>query len=190
MGEDRFRIINDYADAGLYVRHSAYPECIIEVIELESQAMYANVAGLDDIFDLFNFNTNSESRIYMLTVEQYIEHDDSNDVPDQNVADYRRMLRKTWKWLLYSYLIHGNELPAKPRFISMNQYMDDDANIFSIEKTDDGIIITHRIYPIFRAKVEGNSIRLIDAMEDLPADPSAIAAIMRRMGDWYARLKL
>lgn len=190
MGEDRFRIIDAYADAGLYVRHSAYPECIIEVIELESQAMYAEVVGLNDIFDFFTFKKNGHSKLVMLLVDQYIDHGDSNDVPDEDVADYRRMLRKAWKWLLYSYLIPGNELPAKPRFISMNQYMDDDANIFSLEKTDEGIIITHRIYPIFRARVEGNSIRLMDAMEDLPADPSAIAAIMRRMGDWYARLKL
>lgn len=179
----------NFENGGLFIRHSAFPECIIEVIQLESLTMWSEVAGYDDIFDLFRLVHDDDNvDLYMLLVSTFIDHDDADDVPDEDVKAYRRMLRKAWKWVKFKYLIPKVELPAQPRFIAMNRYVEED-NRFSIERTDEGIFITHRLYPIFMATVVGNTIEVADMMEDIPPDPLLIASVLREMGDWYAQLR-
>lgn len=81
---------------GLYIISAVAPRCLIKVICLNDEEM---VNDLSAIFDLFSY-TSSDGlpEKYQLLILDYYDHKDVEDVPDNQVADYRTMLRKAWHW--------------------------------------------------------------------------------------------
>lgn len=111
----RFTIFFEH---GLFITHSLHPECVIEVILLEQEALWTEVAEIDSLFDFFILKKETGNDLYMLIVLE------SENVEEEEVPGYRHTLRRAWKWFLHRYLLGGEYLPGKPRHI---QYTSDEA---------------------------------------------------------------
>lgn len=168
---------------GLFITHSIYPECVIEIIKLQDKSLWDEVAGLDDIFDFFIFNSHEGNQLFMFLVLN------SDDIDDE-ASDYRLMLRKSWKWFLHGSLLKKIPLPNTFRFLEMDDQSDQDE--YSIEMEEDGKYVYHRTYPVFKAKLKPkqDALGIIDNLqflEEVKVDPSVQARIMSELGDWLSK---
>lgn len=175
----RFELEED--DGHLLIIHNIAPKCEVEVIILERQALWSEVASFDSLFDLFVFKKNDVNILFMLLVYN------GEDVDEHEVPAYRHMLKRAWRWYVHRYLLGSEQHPGKPRIINYEPYEDE---LFSFEEIEGKRWVYHRGYPVFRLPVphdfKGGDLNM-DELEFIDeVDSTNLSTKMRELGDWLA----
>lgn len=185
----RFRL--KYDNEKLFITHSIYPECVIEVIQLARQAFWDECADWGSIFDFFVLRQADGDCLFQLLIVEYNEVDtfDAGDVSDDEVPEYRALLRKAWKWFLFRYLLGPEDLPGMPRQFGFDAEPEDE-RAFSVQDEDGIRYVYHRMHPVFRARLkpEQDAGGILDDIEWLEEpDVDDVPGLLSKMGDWISK---